>query len=100
MKFCVIDIGSNSVRLMLSENGKTVYKKVKMIFDDDNYRKHIAKNAYLTVCEEWNADNAAKKFVTLCEKILAGEYKPYPFEKGVCSKANITRDGWYSESWD
>ena len=30
MKICVIDIGSNSVRLMLSENGKTIYKKVKM----------------------------------------------------------------------
>ena len=30
MKFCVIDIGSNSVRLMLSNGKETVYKKVKM----------------------------------------------------------------------
>ncbi len=30
MKICVIDIGSNSVRLMLSEDGRTIYKKVKM----------------------------------------------------------------------
>lgn len=30
MKFCVIDVGSNSVRLMLSEGCKTKYKKVKI----------------------------------------------------------------------
>ncbi len=30
MKFCVIDVGSNSVRLMLSEGNKTIYKKVKI----------------------------------------------------------------------
>ena len=30
MKFCVIDIGTNSVRLMLSNEGRTIYKKVKM----------------------------------------------------------------------
>lgn len=29
MKYGVIDIGSNSVRLMLNENGKTLYKKIK-----------------------------------------------------------------------
>ncbi len=39
MKFCVIDIGSNSVRLMLSINGETVYKKVKMTRLAENFGK-------------------------------------------------------------
>ena len=30
MKFGVIDIGSNSVRLMINENGKTLYKLVEI----------------------------------------------------------------------
>ena len=29
MKFAVIDVGSNSVRLMLSDEAKTFYKRVK-----------------------------------------------------------------------
>lgn len=31
MKYAVIDIGSNSVRLMISENGKTLYKLVEVV---------------------------------------------------------------------
>ena len=30
MKYGVVDIGSNSVRLMINDNGKTLYKKVKI----------------------------------------------------------------------
>ncbi len=73
-----------------------LYNKIKKLFDDENERKRIAKNAYLTMLEEWNAENAAVKFVFLCEKMLSGEYKPFPYESGVCSRAGILRDGWYT----
>lgn len=72
-----------------------LYNKVKKLIDDSDLRKRIAKNAYLTMVEEWNAENAANKFVSLCERMLAGEYKPFPYESGVCSKARIIKDNWY-----
>ena len=30
MKYCVIDVGSNSVRMLLSENGKTIKKSARV----------------------------------------------------------------------
>ena len=72
-----------------------LYEKVKKLLDNAEERKRIAKNAYNTMVEEWNAENAAKKFVALCERMLSGEYKPFPYESGVCSKAEILKDDWY-----
>ena len=73
-----------------------LFEKVKKLLDNADERKRIAKNAYKTMVDEWNAENAAKKFVALCEKMLAGEYKPFPYECGVCSKAQRLKDKWYS----
>ncbi len=72
-----------------------LFEKVKKLLDNADERKLIAKNAYKTMVDEWNAENAAKKFVTLCEKMFSGEYKPFPYESGVCSKAEILKDNWY-----
>ena len=71
-----------------------LYQKVKRLLDNAEERKQISKNAYKTMVNEWNAENAASKFIKLCE-MMDGEYKPFPFEKGVCSKAEILKDGWY-----
>ncbi len=71
-----------------------LYHRVKQLLKDTNDRKRIAKNAYSTIAEEWNAENAAKKFISLCEKMLSGEYKPFPYDSGVCSKAKILKDNW------
>lgn len=74
-----------------------LYNRVKCLLDDIEDRKRISKNAYLTITDEWNAENAAKRFVSLCEKMLCGEYKPFPYDDGVCSKAKILKDGWYKK---
>ena len=72
-----------------------LYNKVKKLLDNADERKQIGKNAYKTMIEEWNAENAAEKFIALCEKMLSGEYKPFPYDSGVCSKAKILKDNWY-----
>lgn len=72
-----------------------LYKKIKYLLDNPEERKKISKNAYLTMVNEWNAENAAKKFVTLAESVLSGEKTIDLFESGVCSKANILNDNWY-----
>lgn len=71
-----------------------IYRKVKLLLDDREKRIGVSKSAYLTIKDEWNAENAAKKFIYLCEKMLAGEYKPFPYENGVCSKAEILKNSF------
>ena len=72
-----------------------LYNKVKLLLDDNEKRARMGKKAYLTMLDEWNANNAAKKLIGVCECILSGERKPLLYEKGVCSKATILKDGWY-----
>ena len=71
-----------------------LYNRVKRLLDNKDERKRIAKNAYSTMTDEWNAENAANRLVSLCERMLAGEYKPFPYESGVCSKAERLKDNW------
>ena len=88
-------IGSVPFLLNNGENGyiykdgdvDDLYNKVKSLLDNADGRKSMAKNAYTTIIDEWNAENAAQKLISLSEKMLAGEYKPAPYENGVCSKA-------------
>ena len=86
----------NGVNGYMYEDGDIdgLYNKVKYLLDNGDERKRIAKNAYATMANEWNAEIAAYRFVSLCEKMLSGEYKPFPYESGVCSKAKILRDNW------
>ncbi len=58
MKYCVIDIGSNSVRLMLNENGVTVYKKVKMT----RLAENLGKERFLCSEAISRTVNAIKEF--------------------------------------
>lgn len=97
------EVGSVPFLIKDGENGymykdkdiEYICSKIKMLLDDPDNRARVAKNAYFTMINEWNAQNAARRFIELSEKMLAGEYKPFPFEDGVCSKAEILKDGWY-----
>lgn len=96
-------IGSVPFLMKDKENGfmykdgdvDSLYNKVKSLLDNADNRKIISKNAYKTIIEEYNPKNAAKKFVALCELMLQGEYKPFPFKDGVCSKAEELEENWY-----
>jgi glycosyltransferase involved in cell wall biosynthesis len=86
------EIGSVPYIIKDGENGyvyqdkdiNDLYFKVKYLLDNSNARKRIARNAYETIESEWNAKNAADKFVCLAENIIKGE-KTQIFENGVCS---------------
>lgn len=71
-----------------------LYSKVKYLLKNPEERRVMGKNAYVTMNQEWNAENAARKFLVLAEKILAGEKHPFPYANGVCSKADIISDNW------
>jgi spore maturation protein CgeB len=73
-----------------------LYNKVKRLLDNESERKQIAVNAYNTMISEWNAKNAADRFISLLETLLVGDKNPFPYSIGVCSKAEILKDDWYN----
>lgn len=75
-------------------NVDDLYSKVKELLQNSNKRQQLAKNAYKTMIDEWNAENAAEKFLTLTKSILDGHSNVFPYKDGVCSKAKILKDGW------
>ena len=66
-----------------------------MLLDEPNYRKKLAENAYKTMIEEWNAENAANCFLEFANTLLDGRKGVYLKANGVCSKAEILKDDWY-----
>lgn len=82
---------------LIYRNGCTcdLYEKVKSLLDDSAWRKEIGRVAYDTLCNQWNAEEAAKRFVQLAQAICNGEEFPDLFKEDVCSKAPLLKDGWY-----
>jgi len=72
-----------------------LYNKVKLLLDNPDKKKEFGRKAYATVRDEWNADNAAKRFVALSTDILNNKGDGNKFKSGVCSKAELLKDSWY-----
>jgi len=95
-------IGSVPFLLKDGENGciykdgnlDELYSKVRALLDDSTERKRLARNAYQTIADEWNPENAAKKLLYLCRELLSGNPRPFPYAEGVCSKAGLLKDNW------
>ncbi len=89
----LIDDGKNG---LIYKDGdiSDLYEKVKWLLEHGEERKAIAKNAYHTIVNEWNAENAAKRFVTLSKSLLHHE-NDEKYEAGPCSKAALLPDNWF-----
>ena len=72
-----------------------LYQKVKYLLDHPDRRAELAKNAYATIVDEWNAENAAKKFLALSEELIDSQKAVFSTEEGVCSKAELLSDNWF-----
>lgn len=98
-------IGSVPYLLKDKENGLVyvsndvdmLYEKVKYLLENRDYQIQLGRNAYETIVSEWNAEEAAKRFLRLSEEILKGNKNPNLFSTGPCSKAEIIKDNWYGE---
>ena len=96
-------IGSVPFLIKDKENGliyrngdiEDLCNKVKWLLDYPKERVEISKKAYKTLVNEWNAENAAKRFLGLAQEILDGNKHAYPYKDGVCSKAEKLKDDWY-----
>ena len=72
-----------------------LYQKVRWLLDHPDERKQLSRQAYQTITEEWNAEKAATRFLTLSEHILNGQTNPSLYETDICSKAEYIKDNWY-----
>jgi len=68
-------------------------KGVIKLLENKKLREEIAENAYTTIVNEWNADEAANRLIKLCGQLLDGEKHGSPYENGPCSKARIWKKG-------
>jgi glycosyltransferase involved in cell wall biosynthesis len=73
-----------------------LYIKVKGLLDNPQKRKQIGIQAYKTLTEQWNAENAVQRFLQLVENI-SNDGKGDLFDTGVCSKAQILKENWYKK---
>lgn len=97
-------IGSVPFLLKDGENGliyrngdvNDLYQKVKRLMNDPSERKRLGQNAYKTLYETWNADEAAERFLMLTEDLLTKK-KTTRFTEGPCSKARILPNWWFSK---
>ena len=69
------------------KNIEDLYCKVRGLLDDMECSKKLGKNAYKSICEEWNPNVAAERFVDLSIRLLLKEQYPEPYTSGPCSKA-------------
>ena len=80
----------------LFEDGNVdeLYEKVKRILDEPALFTQLGENAYKTMVETWNPENAAACFLALAKEKLYGEKSEFI---EVCSIAEVLTEDWYSK---
>lgn len=56
-----------------NDDSDELYQHVKYLIDNPEKCQELGKNAYQTLKEKWNAENAVNNFLKLTQKILMGE---------------------------
>ncbi|MBR3639958.1 MAG: glycosyltransferase [Clostridia bacterium] len=69
------------------------FEKTVRLIEDRGFCWKLGNEAYHTITDLWNADNAAKQFTALCESMISKTRIKLP-EEGPCSKAPYLRDSW------
>ena len=96
-------VGSAAYLIKSGENGfiyecgniKDLTKKLRHLIINDNIRHNIAKNAYRTLTELWNADVAANRLIALYNNIKNKNFETWA--AGPCAKAEIIKNDWINK---
>ena len=77
----------NNYNGIIYENGNIadLYSALVKLISHPDLAFKIGINAYKTIINEWNAEVASKRLITLSENIISG--KESPFKTGPCSPA-------------
>lgn len=68
-------------------------KCIEKLIDNPHYKKDVGKRAIQTICETWNAAQAASNLITLANYLNTNR-EPSSLV-GPCSKAEIIKDNWF-----
>ncbi len=85
------NIGSAPYLIESGENGfmfsdvDELCSRIRFLLDNEDVRCEMAKKAYKTIQDEWNAEVAARRLCCLIERMRSGEYTF--FESGICGDA-------------
>lgn len=87
--------GSTPYLVKNGENGfvyrmgdiEALYQAVEKLLDSVEMQNLLGKMAYETIVNEWNAEEAAKRFMHLVEHIVSGKDFSELYVTGLCSKA-------------
>ena len=90
-----------SVPFMINEKNGLIYKdgdindlynKVKWLIDHPDNRFKMAKNAYYTIVDLWNAETATSHLFELIDYIKTK--KSFTIQDGPCSEAPLLKNNW------
>lgn len=82
----LIQSGENGYSFGLGEID-TAYEQIKQLLENGDLCCDIMKSAYLTIQNEWNANCAAHRLISLSSALLSGN--SCSFSSGPCSKAEL-----------
>lgn len=82
----LIQSGENGYSFGLGEID-TAYEQIKQLLENGDLCCNIMKSAYLTIQNEWNANCAAHRLISLSSALLSGN--SCSFSSGPCSKAEL-----------
>lgn len=71
-----------------------LFNKVKFLLNNAEKRKQISLEAYKTMTETWNAENAVGSFLAIVKKLESGNFFVNLCENGPCTKAEILKNDW------
>lgn len=77
-----------------SGNVEMLYRKVSYLLSHPESQAELGAGAYDTIIEEWNAETAAERLISLAEQSVAGKTAPRFYESGIGSKAEILSFDW------
>lgn len=77
-------------------NAKDLSSKLKHLLQNKELRHRMGANAYSTLKETWDAEIAANRLLTLCEKLKKNEEPPV-WKDGPCSHAKIIKNNWMKQ---
>lgn len=74
-------------------NNNDLLNCVKKLLDDLDYCHSLGFNAYYTMVDVWNSDEAANRLIELCKGINNNCIVYY--DDGPCSRAEVLWNNWY-----
>lgn len=90
----LIENGKNGL-IYPSGNIIRLTRALETLIIDKDYRESLARAAYKTVTNDWTADEAARRLLSLHSALLTEGKFAEPFLKGVCSKAILLKNNWF-----